>query len=36
MVPHEITIPTGMGPAVLTAQRVEVSTVANGQIALSQ
>jgi hypothetical protein len=36
MVPHEITIPTGMGPAVLTAQRIEVSTVTNGQIALSQ
>ena len=36
MVPRQITIPTGMGPAVLTAQRVEVSTVANGQIALSQ
>lgn len=35
-IPHEITIPTGLGPAVLSAQRIEIEQPGAGQIALTE
>lgn len=35
-IPHQITIPTGAGPATLTSLRVDIVTPRNEQIALSQ
>ena len=34
-VPHQITVPTGIGAAVLTAQRIEIQSPAYGAIALT-
>ena len=33
-IPHQITVPTGAGPATLTSQRVDIVTTRNEQIAL--
>jgi len=35
-IPHQITIPTGVGPATLTSLRVDIVTPRNEQIALTQ
>ena len=35
-IPHEITVPTAIGSAVLTAHRIEIEQAGSGQIALTE